>query len=167
MRSTYPTAAARRKIKRLAELAALVRRARGRGQRVVFTNGCYDLLHPGHVALLEQAKQAGDVLILALNSDQSVRALHKAVGRPIVGERDRATVLASLESVDYILLFDEPTPARVIAALRPDVLVKGADWRASRIVGHDVVRRAGGRVLRIPLQKGYSTTALVERIRRR
>lgn len=167
MPSVYLTHAARRKVRRLAALRAIIRRAKARHQRVVFTNGCFDLLHPGHVALLEQAKRAGDVLVLAINSDRSVRALKKGPGRPIVNQRDRATVLAGLDSVDYITIFHEPTPARIIAALRPNVLVKGADWKASDIVGRDVVERFGGRVLRIPLQKGYSTSQLVQRIKQR
>ena len=167
MPSKYVTAAARRKVKTLSALRAIVRRAQSRRKRVVFTNGCYDLLHPGHVMLLERAKRSGDLLILALNSDRSVRTLHKGPDRPLVTDKDRATVLAGLESVDYITIFDESTPARVIDALQPDVLVKGADWSQSKIVGGTTVKRSGGRVLRIPLRKGYSTTALIERIRSR
>ena len=166
MPSAFPTLAARRKVKTLPQLTALVRRAKAAGKRVVFTNGCYDLLHPGHVALLEQARQAGDLLVVALNSDRSVRALSKGPGRPIVAERDRAAVMAGLSSVDYIVLFHESTPARVIAALRPDVLVKGADWSSSAIVGRDTVTQRGGRIVRVPLRKGYSTTALIRRIKR-
>lgn len=154
----------RRKIASRQALVRLVRRASAAGRTVVFTNGCFDLLHAGHVALLEQAKQQGDLLVVGLNSDRSVRRL-KGPARPIVPQRDRATVLAALESVDYVTTFDEPTPARLIAALRPKVLIKGADWGASRIIGRELVRRHGGRVIRLPLVKGLSTSALIQRIR--
>ncbi|MBI4597901.1 MAG: D-glycero-beta-D-manno-heptose 1-phosphate adenylyltransferase [Candidatus Omnitrophica bacterium] len=167
MPSAYLTAAARRKIRTRSALIPLVRRAAARGQRIVFTNGCFDLLHPGHVKLFEQAKRAGDVLIVALNSDQSVRRLQKGPGRPVVNQRDRAMVLAGLSSIDYITIFNAPTPQRLISALRPDVLVKGADWAAHAIVGRHTVERHGGRVLRIPLQPGYSTSRLIQRIRAR
>ena len=147
--------------------AALLRRVRRLGRRrIVFTNGCFDLLHAGHVILLERAKRCGDVLIVGLNSDRSVRALKKGPGRPVVGQRDRARVLAALESVDYVTVFDEPTPQRLVEALRPHVLIKGADWAASKIVGGDAVRRRGGTVVRLPLLKGYSTSGLIQRIRR-
>jgi len=128
----------------------------------VFANGCFDLLHPGHVDLLNQARRAGDLLVVALNSDRSVRTQSKGPGRPVVGERDRAIVIAALECVDYVTIFSEPTPLKLIARLRPDVLVKGADWAAKRIVGRDLVRR----VLRVRLRPGYSTTKLVARIRK-
>ena len=144
---------------------ALLRRVRRLGRRrIVFTNGCFDLLHAGHVTLLERAKRHGDLLIVGINSDRSVRAL-KGPGRPVVGQRDRARVLAALESVDYVTVFDEPTPQRLLEALRPHVLIKGADWAASAIVGRDVVRQRGGRVIRFPLLKGYSTSRLIRRIR--
>jgi D-beta-D-heptose 7-phosphate kinase/D-beta-D-heptose 1-phosphate adenosyltransferase len=135
------------------------------GRRVVLTNGCFDLLHPGHVALLEAARAEGDLLVVAINSDASVRAL-KGAGRPAVPEDERAETLLALESVDRVLVYDEPTPAEVIAALRPDVLVKGADWAADAIVGRESVEAAGGRVVRVPLVPGRSTTRLLERARR-
>ncbi len=155
MRSASP------KIVAAAAVSRIVRQAQRRGRRVVFTNGCFDLLHAGHAKLLERAKRLGDVLIVGLNSDRSVRAL-KGRRRPIIGQRDRALLLAALESVDYVTIFHDRTPQRLIARLRPDVLIKGADWGASQIVGSDLVRR----VVRFPLVKGYSTTRLIERIRR-
>src|SRR2546422_6935427 len=130
------------------------------GQRVVFTNGCYDLLHPGHVRLLEQARSLGDVLILALNSDDSVRRL-KGPSRPLIGEQDRAELAAALEAVDAVTIFDEDTPRELIAAVLPDVLVKGSDW-AHWIAGREEVEAAGGRVLALALEPGYSTTGIVE-----
>ena len=143
---------------------ALVRRARRLGsRRIVFTNGCFDLLHAGHVTLLERAKRYGDVLVVGINSDRSVRML-KGPGRPVVGQRDRARVLAALESVDYVTIFNERTPQRLVDALRPHVLIKGADWAASKIIGRDTVRRQGGRVIRFPLLKGYSTSRLIQHI---
>lgn len=160
-----PTPAARDKIKPLSILAGVVRRANARGRRVVFTNGCFDLLHAGHVTLLEHAKRQGDLLIVGLNSDRSVRAL-KGPGRPVFSQRDRALLLAALQSVDYVTIFTERTPQRLIERLRPDVLMKGADWGAGQIVGSDVVRRKGGRVIRCPILKGYSTTNLIERIKK-
>jgi D-glycero-beta-D-manno-heptose 1-phosphate adenylyltransferase len=135
------------------------------GRRVVFTNGCFDLLHPGHVSLLEAARALGDVLVVGINSDASVRAL-KGEDRPLVPQHERAEALAALEAVDAVVVYDEPTPREVIAALLPDVLVKGADWAADAIVGRAEVEAAGGRVERVPLMPGRSTTALVERIRK-
>lgn len=130
---------------------------------MVFANGCFDLLHVGHVTLLERARRLGDALIVAINSDRSVRAL-KGPGRPITSERDRAMVLAALASVDYVTIFDEPTPLELIRLLKPDVLVKGSDWARKEIVGRDVVERYGGRVARITFVKGHSTTTLLERM---
>jgi rfaE bifunctional protein nucleotidyltransferase chain/domain len=144
-------------------LAALGLRLRREGKRVVFTNGCFDLLHPGHVALLKQARRLGDVLVVGLNSDRSVRRL-KGPGRPILKAADRATVLAALRSVDYVTIFPEPTPAQAIRLLTPDVLVKGADWGAGEIVGRDVVEARGGRVVRLALKRGHSTTRVIARI---
>jgi D-glycero-beta-D-manno-heptose 1-phosphate adenylyltransferase len=132
------------------------------GKRVVFTNGCYDLLHPGHVRLLEQARSLGDVLILALNSDDSVRRL-KGPSRPLLSEQERAEVAAGLAAVDAITLFDEDTPRELIAAVLPDVLVKGADW-AHWIAGREEVEAAGGQVMALALEPGYSTTGIVEEI---
>lgn len=145
-----------------AALAGRLAAARRRGRKIVFANGCFDLLHPGHIDLLNQARRAGDVLVVGVNADRSVRALAKGPGRPLVGERDRALVLAALECVDYVTIFSEPTPRALIACLRPDVLVKGADWAAERIIGRDLVRR----VLRVRLRPGYSTTKLIARIRK-
>jgi D-beta-D-heptose 7-phosphate kinase/D-beta-D-heptose 1-phosphate adenosyltransferase len=135
------------------------------GERVVLTNGCFDLLHPGHVALLEAARAEGERLVVALNSDVSVRGL-KGDGRPVVPEGERAELLLSLESVDRVALYDEPTPIEVVRALRPDVLVKGADWAAEEIVGRAEVEAAGGRVVRVALVPGRSTSAIIGRIRR-
>ena len=138
---------------------------RRRGLRVVFTNGCYDLLHPGHIRLLEQARSLGDVLILALNSDASVERL-KGPTRPLIPERDRAALAGMLEAVDAVTVFDEDTPRELIAAVLPDVLVKGADW-AHWIAGREEVEAAGGRVLALALEPGYSTTGIVEEILKR
>ena len=148
-------------------LPALVeeRRAwRTAGRRVVMTNGCYDLLHPGHVALLEAARAFGDVLVVALNSDHSVRRL-KGKGRPILPQQERAELLLALEPVDRVVVYDENTPIAVVQALLPDVLVKGDDWAHDAIVGRAEVEGAGGRVERVALVPGRSTSAIVERIR--
>ena len=148
----------------LAELVSERRVWRESGRAVVLTNGCFDLLHPGHVALLESACREGDVLVVALNSDPSVRRL-KGEGRPVIPQPERVEVLLSLESVDRVVVYDEPTPLETIQALRPDVLVKGADWAADAIVGAREVEADGGRVVRVELVPGRSTTALVERAR--
>jgi rfaE bifunctional protein nucleotidyltransferase chain/domain len=146
-----------------AELLAQRGRWKQEGRTVVFTNGCYDLLHPGHVRLLEQARSLGDVLVLALNSDASVRRA-KGDARPIIAEQERAELALSLQAVDAVTLFDEDTPTELIAAVLPDVLVKGADW-AHYIAGKDEVEAAGGRVLTLPLEPGYSTTNFVDLLR--
>jgi len=132
------------------------------GKKVVFTNGCYDLLHPGHIRLLEQARSLGDILILALNSDDSVRRL-KGPARPLLSGLERAEVAAGLAAVDAITIFDEDTPRELIAAILPDVLVKGADW-AHWIAGREEVEAAGGQVMALALEPGYSTTGIVEEI---
>ena len=144
--------------------ALLVLRAKWKreGKTVVFTNGCYDVLHPGHIRLLERAKSLGDVLILALNSDASVRRL-KGPSRPLIAEQERAELAAALWAVDVVVFFDEDTPAQLIAAVLPDILVKGADW-AHFIAGKEEVEAAGGQVLTLPLEPGYSTTGIVEQI---
>ena len=147
------------------EASAFVDATRGSGQTIVFTNGVFDVLHPGHVRYLRDARALGDVLIVGVNSDRSVRALGKAPDRPINPEGERAEVLAALASVDAVVVFDEDTPHAIITALQPDILVKGADWGADAIVGRDVVEARGGRVVRIELAKGYSTTAILERVR--
>ena len=139
-------------------------REKRNGRRVVFTNGCFDLLHPGHIGSLEQARALGDALIVGLNSDSSVRRL-KGTGRPVLPERERAEILAALESVDAVVIFDEPTPREVIARLLPDVLVKGGDWPGDQIVGREEVEAAGGRVVSIPVIPGYSTTEILRKIR--
>jgi D-glycero-beta-D-manno-heptose 1-phosphate adenylyltransferase len=141
-----------------------VRKAVLKEKRVVFTNGCFDLLHPGHVDLLVRAKSLGDVLVVGLNSDGSVRRL-KGRGRPVVGQEDRAYVLSALESVNYVVLFDQDTPLELITLVQPDVLVKGGDWPVERIVGREAVLARGGEVLSLVLLPGYSTTDLIERIR--
>jgi rfaE bifunctional protein nucleotidyltransferase chain/domain len=135
------------------------------GKTVVFTNGCFDLLHPGHVRLLEQARSLGDFLIVGVNTDASV-SRSKGPGRPITPERDRAEVLTALAAVDAVVLFDEDTPRELIAELLPDVLVKGADW-SHFIAGREEVEAAGGRVLTISLEPGYSTTAIIEKLAQR
>lgn len=149
----------------LRELVAEREAWRAAGRRVVLTNGCFDLLHAGHLALLEAARGTGDVLVVALNSDASVRGL-KGEGRPILPEAERAEVLLALEAVDRVVLYDEPTPIAVVRALLPDVLAKGADWAADEIVGRPEVEAAGGRVVRVALVPGRSTSAIVGRIRR-
>lgn len=151
------------KIHDLPELVAEIGENLPQGSRVAFTNGCFDLLHSGHVSYLEQARRTADVLVVGLNSDRSVRAL-KGEGRPVNNERDRARVLAALGCVDYVVVFDEETPLRLIQAIQPDVLVKGADWPEDRIVGAAEVKAAGGRVERIDFEHQCSTTALIRKI---
>ena len=145
--------------------ALIERYGPGRTTRLVFTNGCFDLLHPGHVTYLAKARSLGDALVVGVNTDASVRRLDKAPDRPLVGETARALVLAALESVDAVCLFDEDTPAALVEALVPDVLVKGGDYALDQVVGREVVEAAGGRVELIPFVEGYSTTDLVRRIR--
>lgn len=139
---------------------------RAAGKRIVFTNGVFDLLHPGHVRYLQHARSLGDVLFVGVNSDRSVRA-NKGPDRPITPEDERAEVVAALRSVDAVVLFDEETPQAIIDALRPDILVKGADWAENAIVGRDVVEEGGGRVVRVPIEAGHSTTDIIQRIRAR
>jgi D-beta-D-heptose 7-phosphate kinase/D-beta-D-heptose 1-phosphate adenosyltransferase len=138
---------------------------RGEGQKIVFTNGCFDVLHVGHVRYLQEARKMGDFLILALNSDTSVRAI-KGDKRPLVPQGERAEIAASLEAVDYVILFDETTPLKLIEYLRPDCLVKGGDWKEEAVVGSDAVRSWGGRIVLIPVVEGASTTNIVEKILR-
>lgn len=149
----------------LSRLVEERRRWRDEGRSVVLANGCFDLLHRGHVELLESARREGDLLVVALNSDASVRAI-KGRGRPLLPEAERAEVLLALEAVERVVAYDEPTPLATIRALLPDVLVKGADWAADAIVGREEVEAAGGRVVRVALLPGLSTSTLVERIRR-
>jgi len=145
-------------------LAEERRQWREEGRRVVLTNGCFDLLHPGHLALLEAARAHGDVLVVAINSDRSVRWI-KGEGRPLVPEAERAETLLALEAVDRVVVYDEPTPLEVVKALAPDVLVKGADWAEDAIVGREEMEAAGGQVVRVEMVPGRSTTAMLERIR--
>lgn len=140
-----------------------VERRREEGQKIAFTNGCFDILHVGHVRYLAEARKMGDCLILALNSDASVRAI-KGEKRPLIPEGERAEVAASLEAVDYVVLFDETTPMSLIEYLRPDCLIKGGDWREEDVVGGDAVRSWGGEVALIPVVEGASTTNIVEKI---
>jgi D-glycero-beta-D-manno-heptose 1-phosphate adenylyltransferase len=142
------------------EFANELRRAR---KRVVFTNGVFDLVHPGHVRYLQAARQQGNALILGLNSDRSVRA-NKGPGRPITSEAERAEIMGALECVDAVVVFDEETPDALVRMLQPDVLVKGADWAEDAIVGRDTVESRGGRVIRMPIEQGWSTSAIIEKI---
>lgn len=155
----------RSKVQPRRELAALLEAHKREGRRIVFTNGCFDLLHIGHTRYLQTARTLGDLLVVGVNSDASVRALNKGTERPIVPEDQRTEVLAALACVDYVVVFDEPDPGSLIAALQPDVLVKGGDWPPDQVVGRETVTARGGRVEIIPLVPGISTTALVERIR--
>ena len=144
--------------------ASLAKELRRQGKRIVFTNGCFDLVHAGHIKSFEQAKSLGDVLIVGLNSDRSVRTI-KGHARPVISQNDRAKLLCALFCVDYVIIFDEETPERLIEEILPDVLVKGADWRGKAIAGQEAVEANGGRVEFIELEQGLSTTNIVERIR--
>lgn len=139
-------------------------RQKRNGRRVVFTNGCFDILHPGHIRSLEQARDLGDALIVGLNSDASVRQL-KGPTRPMLPEQERAEILAALECVDAVVVYDDLTPREIIARLLPDVLVKGGDWASDKIVGREEVEAAGGRVVSAPVVPGYSTTDILQKIR--
>ena len=154
----------RAKYKTIDELSAISAQARKAGRLVVFTNGCFDLVHRGHIHLFRQAKTLGDILIVGLNTDVSVKTI-KGPQRPIMPEADRIELIAALEMVDYVVAYNEPDPYRVIAAIQPNVLVKGGDWSADKIVGADVVEQNGGRVAVIPYLPGFSTTQIIERIR--
>jgi len=148
------------------EASEFVARERSRGRRIVFTNGVFDILHPGHIRYLRAARALGDLLFVGVNGDRSARALGKAPDRPINPEGERAEVLSALASVDAVVVFDEETPHEIISALQPDVLVKGADWGENAIVGRDVVEARGGRVVRVAIAEGYSTTAIINKINR-
>jgi D-beta-D-heptose 7-phosphate kinase/D-beta-D-heptose 1-phosphate adenosyltransferase len=152
------------KYKSVDELSSISAKARKAGRLVVFTNGCFDLVHRGHIHLLRQAKMLGDILIVGVNSDVSVKAI-KGPQRPIMPETDRIELIAALEMVDYVVAYNEPDPYRVIVAIQPNVLVKGGDWSADKIVGADVVEQNGGRVAVIPYLPGFSTTQIIERIK--
>ena len=147
------------------DAVAFARRLRGSGKTVVFTNGVFDLLHPGHVRYLQHARSLGDALIVGINSDRSVRTV-KGPERPINPEQERAEILAALECVDAVAIFDEETPFEIISAIAPDVLVKGADWAEDAIVGRDIVEARGGRVVRAAIEQGYSTTEILRNIQR-
>jgi D-beta-D-heptose 7-phosphate kinase/D-beta-D-heptose 1-phosphate adenosyltransferase len=146
------------------DAASLAERARQEGRRVVFTNGVFDILHPGHIRYLQHARQLGDLLIVGLNSDASVRR-NKGPERPINTEAERAELLAALACVDAVTVFDEETPAEVIKAIQPDILVKGADWAEDSIVGRDTVEACGGSVVRVPIEQGFSTTEIIRKIK--
>jgi rfaE bifunctional protein nucleotidyltransferase chain/domain len=151
------------RIVELDELLAMRREWRHYGTKVAFTNGCFDLIHRGHVEYLQKARELADVLVVGLNTDDSVQRL-KGPNRPILPQEDRATILAAFECVDYVVLFDEDTPFNLIRALAPEVLAKGEDYQIDEIVGHDIVQAAGGKVVRIPLTAGRSTSQIIARI---
>ena len=160
MNPRHPT----EKIKPASEIRPVVMELKRSLQRLVMTNGCFDLIHPGHIRYLNRARSYGDLLLVALNSDASVHRL-KGAGRPILNEEERCEIVASLECVDLVTVFEEETPARLIQDLLPDVLVKGGDWPLDEIVGRTEVEAAGGEVISLPLEEGYSTTSLIEQIR--
>ena len=151
-------------MKTIEEGAALAAKLRAQQKRIVFTNGVFDILHPGHLRYLQHARSLGDVLIVGLNADVSVRR-NKGPERPINAEHERAEVLEALECVDAVVLFEEDTPHEIIAAIQPDILVKGADWAEDAIVGRDTVEARGGKVVRVPIEQGYSTTEIIRRIK--
>jgi rfaE bifunctional protein nucleotidyltransferase chain/domain len=153
----------RSKILRLSDLVKVLESLREAGKRIVFTNGCFDILHAGHVRYLAAARSKGDVLVLGLNSDVSVKSI-KPENRPIVSQDQRAEVLAGLACVDYITIFDEPDPLVLIQTIKPDVLIKGADWKETEIIGSDVVKSYGGKVIRIEVVPGISTSRIIQRI---
>jgi len=151
------------KIKGIATITRIASRLRKTGKKVVFTNGCFDIIHKGHLDLLKKAKALGEVLIVGLNSDSSVKKI-KGATRPITGEKNRAFVLSCISFVDYITIFSQPTPLEIIKAVKPDILVKGGDWKVDDIVGGDFIDKRGGKIISIPLTKGYSTSNIIERV---
>jgi len=151
------------KLKSFEEIGAIAASARSNNQKIVFTNGCFDLLHRGHVHLLRTAKGYGDLLIVGINTDKSVKAI-KGPNRPILPQQDRTELIAAMEMVNYVVVFDEPDPYRLISSIRPDVLAKGGDWSKEKIIGADFVQEDGGRVVVIPYIKGFSSTEIIERI---
>jgi len=153
------------KIKTFTEIEKISRQLKKEGKKIVFTNGCFDILHTGHIRLLKKAKSLGDLLIVGVNTDASVRRL-KGKGRPFVKEKDRAEILSSLEMVDYIVLFSQNTPFELIKRVRPDILVKGGDYKTEEVVGRKIVEREGGSVYIFPLVKGISTTEIAKRIKK-
>jgi rfaE bifunctional protein nucleotidyltransferase chain/domain len=160
-----PTITVPAKYKSVDELSAISAQARKAGRVVVFTNGCFDLVHRGHIHLLRQAKALGDILIVGLNSDVSVKTI-KGPDRPIMPEADRIELIAALQMVDYVVVYSEPDPYHIIAAIKPNVLVKGGDWSADKIIGADVVEQNGGRVAVVPYLPEFSTTQIIERIKK-
>jgi D-beta-D-heptose 7-phosphate kinase/D-beta-D-heptose 1-phosphate adenosyltransferase len=152
-----------KKIKNIKAIKNIVARLRARRKKVVFTNGCFDILHVGHIRYLRKARSLGDILVVGLNTDRSVKEI-KGEKRPIVPQEERAEVLAALEFVEYVVFFDEPDPFALIEKVKPSILVKGADWPNDKIIGGDVVEKAGGRVVRIPLVPGASSTGVIEKI---
>lgn len=150
-------------VKTLSDLKKNIFSLRKCGKKIVFTNGCFDLIHPGHIKVFRESKKRGDVLVLGLNSDSSIRKI-KGEGRPILNEKSRVDILKSIVYIDFIILFDEKTPLRIIKAIKPDVLVKGGDWRIDKIVGGDFVRSYGGEVFQVKLQRGFSTTGIIKKI---
>jgi len=154
------------KIKNIVQLKRITSRLKSQGKTIVFTNGCFDLLHYGHVKYLQDAKKKGDVLVVGINSDSSAKRI-KGKKRPVVNEKDRLRLVAALESVDYVVLFKEDTPLKIIKFIKPDVLVKGADWNKNNIVGKDFVISYGGSVSAIRFVKGYSTSNLIKKIAKR
>jgi rfaE bifunctional protein nucleotidyltransferase chain/domain len=153
----------RKKVLSLSEAVAFVEHLRHEGKQIVFTNGVFDLLHPGHVRYLQDARDEGDVLIVGVNSDRSVKAI-KGATRPITPEAERAEILAAVNCVDAVVIFDQDNPQTIVQRLQPDVLAKGADWAADAIIGRDAVEARGGRVVRIPLAEGYSTSDIIKKI---
>lgn len=164
-RPVLKTPAARERLLTREQAARLAAELRAAGKVVVFTNGVFDLLHPGHVRYLRRARELGDALIVGVNADDSVRR-NKGPARPVTPDRERAELLAALEAVDAAVIFEEDTPAGIISAIGPDILVKGADWPADQIVGRDSVEARGGRIERIAVEQGHSTTAILDRIGR-
>lgn len=156
----------KQKIKGREELQKIIKDLKANGKRVVFTNGCFDLLHIGHIRYLEKAKTLGDILVVGVNSDHSVRNL-KGPGRPILPEEERAEILSGLNCVDYITIFDKPDPLELISSLRPHILVKGGDWTKETTIGREVVERSGGEVVILPFVEGTSTSNLIETILKR
>jgi len=158
-----PVIRASHKIKSRAELSAIMKSLREEGKQVVFTNGCFDLIHPGHLRYLEEARSWGDLLVVAVNSDQSVKRI-KGHQRPILDEKSRCEIIAGLHCVDFVTVFSEDTPQEIVDELLPGVLVKGGDWAVDQIVGRETVEKHGGKVLNISFQDGHSTTGIIERI---
>lgn len=156
----------KKKFKEKSTLSEIIRSLKAQGKRIVFTNGCFDLLHIGHIRYLEEAKSLGDILVVGINSDHSVRGL-KGPERPILPEEERSEILSALSCVDYVTIFDEPTPLELISTLQPHILVKGGDWTREAVVGKEIIEGLGGKVVIIPFVKGSSTSNLIETILKR